>query len=141
MRVHSARGDAVVSKPIPAINRYRADLRELNFLLFEQFKIQEILPHFEGWDEDTIRTTLSEAYKWVCEVSGPINSTADTEGCHLENGAVTTPKGFKQAWKKLYEAGWKSIGVSSHYGGAGSPKTIQILVEEFLSGSNTAFTM
>jgi alkylation response protein AidB-like acyl-CoA dehydrogenase len=130
-----------VSKPIPAINRYRADLRELQFLLFEQFKLQDILPHFEGWDEDTIRTTLAEAYKWVCEVSGPLNSTADAEGCHLENGAVTTPKGFKEAWKKLYEAGWKSIGVSSHFGGAGSPKTVQILVEEFLSGANTAFTM
>src|SRR5215475_12350788 len=109
MRVHSARGDAAVSKPIPAINRYRADLRELHFLLFEQFKIEQVLGQgkFDGWDADSIRTTLSEAYKWVREVSGPLNATADAEGCHLEDGKVRTPKGFKEAWKSLYQAGWK----------------------------------
>ncbi len=132
-----------MSKPIPAINRYRADLRELSFLLFEQFKIEEVLGQgkFEGWDADAIKSTLTEAYKWVREVIGPLNATADAEGCHLENGAVRTPAGFKEAWKKLYEAGWKSIGVAEEFGGAGSPRTVQIVVEEMLSGANTAFTM
>ncbi|MDB4965925.1 MAG: Acyl-CoA dehydrogenase [Myxococcales bacterium] len=132
-----------MSKPIPAINRYRADLRELHFLLFEQIKIEEILGQgkFESWDADAIKSTLTEMYKWCREVTGPLNATADAEGCHLENGAVTTPKGFKEAWKKLYDAGWKSIGVDAEYGGAGAPRVVQLLVEEMLSGSNTAFSM
>jgi hypothetical protein len=132
-----------VSKPIPAINRYRADLRELSFLLFEQFGVDKILGqgHFEGWDADAIKSTLTEAYKWVREVIGPLNATADAEGCHLEGGKVTTPKGFKEAWKKLYEGGWKSVGVDAEYGGAGSPRVVQLLVEEFISGANTAFSM
>jgi alkylation response protein AidB-like acyl-CoA dehydrogenase len=132
-----------VSKPIPAINRYRADLRELQFLLFEQFKIDEILSQgqFEGWDADAIKSTLTEAYKWVRDVIGPLNATADAEGCHLEGGKVTTPKGFKDAWKKLYEGGWKSVGVDEEYGGAGSPRSVQLLVEEMISGANTAFSM
>jgi alkylation response protein AidB-like acyl-CoA dehydrogenase len=132
-----------VSKPIPAINRYRADLRELQFLLFEQFKIQDVLGQgkFDGWDADAIKTTLAEAYKWVREVSGPLNATADAEGCHLEDGKVRTPKGFKEAWKSLYEAGWKSLGVDPEYGGAGSPRSVQLLVEEMISGGNTAFSM
>ena len=52
-----------MSKPIPAINRYRADLRELQFLLFEQFMVEDVLGqgYFEGWDADQIMTTLSEA--------------------------------------------------------------------------------
>src|SRR4051812_27000018 len=106
MRVHSATGDAAVSKTIPAINRYRADLRELQFLLFEQFKIEEVLGKgaFDGWDADAIRSTLTECYKWVREVVGPLNATADAEGCHLEDGKVRTPAGFKDAWKKLYDA-------------------------------------
>src|SRR5262249_39584915 len=130
-------------KPIPAINRYRADLRELHFLLFEQFKIEQVLGQgkFDGWDADSIRTTLSEAYKWVREVSGPLNATADAEGCHLEDGKVRTPKGFKEAWKSLYQAGWKSLGVDPEYGGAGSPRSVQLLVEEMISGGNTAFSM
>ena len=132
-----------MSKPIPAINRYRADLRELTFLLFEQFKIEEVLGQgkFDGWDADSIRSTLTEAYKWMREVVGPLNATADAEGCHLENGKVRTPAGFKDAWKKLYETGWKSIGVDAEYGGAGSPRSVQLMVEEMLSGANTAFSM
>jgi len=132
-----------VSKPIPAINRYRADLREMQFLLFEQFKIDELLGKsaFDGCGADEIRSTLSEAYKWMREVVGPLNATADAEGCRLENGSVKTPRGFKEAWQKLYEAGWKSLGVDPHYGGAGAPKSLQILVEEMLSGANTAFSM
>ncbi len=124
-----------MSKPIPAINRYRADLREMQFLLFEQFKIEELLGKgaFEGWGADEIRSTLTEAYKWMREVVGPLNATADAEGCKLEDGQVKTPRGFKEAWTKLYEAGWKSIGVDSEYGGASSPTSVQILVEEMLS--------
>ena len=130
-------------KPIPAINRFRADLREMQFLLFEQFKIEELLGQgaFEGWGVDEIRSTLSECYKWTREVIGPLNATADAEGCHLEKDGVRTPKGFKEAWKSLYEAGWKSIGVDAEYGGAGSPKSVQLLVEEMISGANTAFSM
>jgi alkylation response protein AidB-like acyl-CoA dehydrogenase len=132
-----------VSKPIPAINRYRADLREFQFLLFEQFKVEELFAQgaFDGWGADEIRTTIAECYKWAKEVVGPLNATADAEGCHLEDGKVRTPSGFKDAWKKLYEAGWKSIAVDPEYGGAGSPKVVQLLVEEMLSGANTAFSM
>ncbi len=130
-------------KPIQAINRYKADLRELNFLLFEQFKIGELLGKapFEAWGEEEVKTSLAECYRFVREVTGPLNATGDHEGCRVEDGRVITPHGFKDAWKKLYEAGWKSIGVEAELGGAGSPRTVQILVEEMLSGANAAFNM
>jgi len=130
-------------KPIQAINRYRADLREFQFLLFEQFKVGEILGKapFEAWGEDEVKGSLAECYRFVREVTGPLNATGDHEGCRIENDRVVTPKGFKDAWKKLYEAGWKSIGVPTEHGGAGAPHSVQILVEEMLSGSNAAFNM
>src|SRR5678816_4141403 len=130
-------------KPIQAINRYKADLREFQFLLFEQFKIGEILGKapFEAWGEDEVKSSLAECYRFVKEVTGPLNATADHEGCRVEDGRVITPNGFKDAWKKLYEAGWKIIGVGPEHGGAGAPHTVQILVEEMLSGSNAAFNM
>lgn len=132
-----------MSKPVQKINRYKADLRELNFLLFEQFKIGELLGKapFEAWDEEQVRTSLSECYRWCRETIGPLNAVGDTEGCRLEDGRVKTPTGFKEAWKSLYEAGWKSIAVSADHGGAGSPHSIQILVEEMLNGANVAFAM
>jgi alkylation response protein AidB-like acyl-CoA dehydrogenase len=131
-----------VSKPIPAINRYKADLRELSFLLFEQFKLGEILGQapFDSWGADEVKSALAECYRFAREVTGPLNAVGDA-GCTFENGQVATPPGFKDAWKKLYEAGWKSIAVPPEHGGAGAPRSLQILIEEMLSGSNTAFSM
>ena len=111
-----------MTKPVQAINRYKADLREMSFLLFEQFKVGDVLGKapFEAWGEDEVKTTLGEVYRWVKEVTGPLNVVGDMQGCKLEGGRVVTPTGFKDAWNKLYEAGWNSIGVSPEYGGAGS---------------------
>ncbi|MGO9709820.1 MAG: acyl-CoA dehydrogenase [Polyangiaceae bacterium] len=131
-----------MSKPTQAINRYKADLREFSFLLFEQFKLAELLGKgpFEAWGEDEVKTSLAECYRWVREVIGPLNSVGD-QGCRLEGGRVQTPPGFQAAWKSLYESGWKSIAVDTEFGGAGAPHSLQILVEELISGANTAFSM
>jgi len=132
-----------VTKPIQTVNRYKADLREYFFLLFEQFKLGEVLGQepFEGWGEEEVRTSLAECYRFAREVLGPLNVVGDMTGCRLENGQVITPKGFKEAWKKITEAGWKSIGVSPEQGGAGAPRSVHVLVEEILSGANVAFNM
>ncbi len=125
------------------LNRYKADLREIQFLLFEQLKMGDLLgkPPFENWDAETAKTVLDETYRFACEVTGPYNAIGDAEGCRLEEGRVKTPTGFKEAWKKLYEAGWKSLAIPEEYGGQGAPHTLQATVEEFLSGSNTAWNM
>ncbi len=132
-----------MTKPIQAINRYKADLREMSFLLFEQFKLSDLLGKapYDAWGEEEVKSSLAECYRFCREVTGPLNVVGDIQGCRLEGGSVVTPKGFQEAWKKLYEAGWKSIGVSQDHGGAGSPRAVQVLVEELLSGSNAAFNM
>ena len=133
-----------MTKPVPTINRYKADIREFNFLAFEQFNLAAVLGNapFEAWAEDTVRTSFDECYRWVKEVTGPLNAIGDAEGTRLDDkGGVVTPHGFKDAWKKLYESGWRQIGTNPEYGGAGAPHTVQVLVEELLSGSNAAFNM
>jgi len=104
-----------VSKPIQTINRYKADLREWHFLLFEQFKLGELLGKepFAAWGVDEVKTSLAECYRFVREVTGPLNAVGDAQGCTLVDGKVKTPDGFQDAWKKMYEAGWKSISVKS----------------------------
>ena len=132
-----------MSKPISAINRYKANLREWNFVLFEQLRLHDLLGKgpYEAWGEDEIKTSLAECYKWVMDVFGPLNASGDAEGCKIVDGRVKTPTGFKEAWKKLYEAGWQTIGTKEAYGGSNAPRTLLVLVQELLSGSNTAFTM
>jgi alkylation response protein AidB-like acyl-CoA dehydrogenase len=125
------------------INRYKADLRDYQFLLFEQFKLDEILAldAYKDWGADQVKMVLDEAYRFVREITGPLNAVGDKEGCRIEDGRVKTPKGFKEAWKAVYENGWKAIGASAEHGGQGAPMPLQLCVEEMLTGSNTAFAM
>ncbi len=132
-----------MTKPVQAINRYKADLRDMFFLLFEQFKLGELLGKgpFEAWGEEEVRTSVTEGYRFVREVLGPLNVVGDIEGCKIENGRVITPTGFKDAWEKLFAAGWKTMSISPEFGGAGSPFSVQIMLEELMSGANAAFNM
>jgi alkylation response protein AidB-like acyl-CoA dehydrogenase len=124
------------------INRYKADLREVNFVLFEQCKLGEYLGKgpFAEWGEEEVRMTLNEAYRFATEVTGPLNAVGD-KGCKLVDGQVVTPEGFKDAWSKLYEMGFKSLSVSSEWGGQESPRLVAAAVGELLAGANAAFDM
>src|SRR5579871_1245192 len=124
-------------------NRYRADLREFHFCLFEQFKLGELLgkPPFVAWGEDEVRMAIAECYRFVCEVLGPLNAVGDETGCRLVDGQVVTPPGFKEAWAQLYEQGWKTIATDEEHGGQGGPYVLAVIIEELLSGANAAFTM
>src|SRR5262245_60640483 len=85
-------GHSVVGGPdvTTAINRYKADLRELRFVLFEQLKLDEILGRapFKSWGRDEVELVLTEAYRFCREVTGPLNPVGDRTGCRLENGQV-----------------------------------------------------
>jgi hypothetical protein len=126
-----------------AQNRYKADLREIRFLLFEQFKLGELLGKapFDSWGPDEVNLVLDQAYKFVCEVLGPLNASADRQGCRLENGQVHAPDGFKAAWDAIYEAQYKTIAADPEHGGQGAPHMLQVITEELITGANTSFSM
>ena len=126
-----------------AINRYRADLRDFRFLFFEQFDLPAVLgkePYAE-WSSDECNMVLDEVYRFVCDVTGPLNGTGDAQGCRLEDGRVVTPDGFKEAWDKIWEAGWRTIASPSRWGGQDAPGMLGSFVEEMLCGANTAFAL
>ena len=126
-----------------AQNRYKADLREVEFLLFEQFKMADILskPPYNNWGVDEVKMVLEATYEFATSVLGPLNAVGDREKCKLVDGHVVTPTGFKSAWKKLFEAGWRTLSGPEEFGGQGAPRTLQAVAEEFFSGANVAFMM
>ena len=65
------------------LNRYKADLRDLKFLLWEQFKLQDLLGKapYAAWGTEEVDTVLSEVYAWVQKVTGPYNAVGDHHGC------------------------------------------------------------
>jgi alkylation response protein AidB-like acyl-CoA dehydrogenase len=132
--------EAVVAQ---AINRYRADLRDFRFLFFEQFDLPSLLGKepFAEWGTEECDMVLDEVYRFVCDVTGPLNSSGDAQGCRLENGRVITPDGFKGAWDKVWESGWRTISAPSRWGGQDAPVMLGSFVEEMFCGANTAFTM
>ncbi len=125
------------------INRYKIDLRELSFVLIEQYGYAQITGQepFAAWGIDESQAVLKETYRFAREVLGPLNASGDREGCKVVEGQVITPKGFKDAWTKLYEGGFKTVSVDPSHGGQGAPAMLYALVEEMLSGANVAFNM
>src|ERR1700709_454677 len=118
--MRGSREEKAMSQPI---NRYKADLRDFQFLLFEQFKLDELLKlePYADWGVEQIKMVLDESYRFVKDTLGPLNAIGDQQGCRIEDGRVKTPKGFKEAWKALYEAGWKGIAQQPDHGGGGAP--------------------
>ena len=127
-----------------SVNRYRCDLRDMRFLLFEQFGLHELLgkgPYAE-WAREDVEMILEGVYEWSKDVIGPLNRIGDQEGCTLAaDGSVSTPTGFRDAYRSLYEAGWRGLGIEEEWGGQGGPLTLALLAGEMMSGANTAFNM
>ena len=117
-------------------NYYKANLRDLAFLVFEQFHLDELLGKapFANWGKDEVLTVFEEAYSWVQKYLGPINASGDEKGCTLDNGQVHVPPGFKEAWKALYDAGWRTLAIEEKHGGQAGPFSLAMLVEELMCG-------
>ena len=124
-------------------NYYKANLRDLSFLLFEQFHLDQLLEKapYKDWSKDTVLAVIEEAYGWAQKYLGPINGSGDAEGCRLEDGQVKVPAGFKQAWAELFKAGWRTLAIEESHGGQAGPFTLAMMVEEFMCGSCTSFNM
>lgn len=118
---------------------YTAPLRDMRFLLHELFDAPgqlAKLPGFEEVDADVLDAVLEECAKLCQDVLHPLNQSGDEEGCTFEDGVVTMPKGFKDAYKKYAEGGWCGLTASPAYGGQGLPETIDYLVAEMVGSAN-----
>ena len=123
---------------------YKAPVEDVSFLFNDVFQLDRYnnLPGFADASADVRDAILSEAAKLSEEVLQPLNRVGDLEGCKRhDDGSVTTPKGFKEAFKQLAEGGWLGLSAPAEYGGQGLPVTLSQVVNEFQCSANMAFTM
>jgi 3-(methylsulfanyl)propanoyl-CoA dehydrogenase len=121
---------------------YTAPTKDLQYVLHDVLNISAAdIPGFEDLDRDFTDAILGAAGKISAEVLAPLNAVGDQQGCRLENGIVTTPDGFKDAFAQMRENGWPSLDCDPEYGGQGMPYVIATAVGEMFSASNQAFTM
>jgi 3-(methylsulfanyl)propanoyl-CoA dehydrogenase len=122
------------------MSTYRAPLRDMQFVLRELAGVEEIakLPGYED-TTDVLDAILDEASTFATEVLSPLNQSGDKEGCTWNDGVVTTPKGFKEAYKQFAAAGWIGLPVAPEHGGQGLPQLLLGPTLEMWNAANIGF--
>ncbi len=120
---------------------YHAPVRDMLFAYYELQEGEDLrrLAGFEELDRETLEAILDQAGRFAGERLLPLNRNGDEAGCRWEDGRVTTPEGFKQAYRDFVEAGWNSIAIDPEYGGQGLPKSLHVLVDEMVCACNLSF--
>ncbi|WP_243790507.1 acyl-CoA dehydrogenase [Saccharopolyspora gloriosae] len=127
------------------MGHYKSNVRDLEFNLFELFKVQERLGTgaFEQSDEDTVRGVLSELNSLA---TGPL-AESFTEGDRTpakfdpKTHSVTLPEAFKKSYQQIQDGEWWRLGLADEIGGYGIPPTVQWATSELILGANPAVYM
>ena len=120
---------------------YKAPLNDIKFLLnnFLDLSNHQYILSNSDLEISDLEMVIDEAAKICEETLLPLNQSGDLEGCSFDKGKVTTPKGFKEAYKNFIENGWQGIKVNKNYGGQNLPYFMNMIVDEMVSSSNMSF--
>jgi hypothetical protein len=124
--------------------KYQAPLKDARFVLNEVFAAEQEWATMEATSEvnaELAEAILEEGARVTQAELLPLNLSGDAEGARFEEGRVTTPKGFKEAYRVLAEGGWMGLGGNPEYGGQGMPKMLTVAFEEMLYATNTSFAL
>ena len=123
---------------------YKAPLRDMRFVLHEVLDVGAVMKTLPGHEEVTAELmdqVLEEAAKFAENELFPLNRSGDEEGCRINNGEVTTPGGFKEAYKAYCEGGWPALDGDPAYGGQGLPHVLGMCVSEMTNSASLAWSM
>jgi hypothetical protein len=123
---------------------YRAPLRDMQFVLFDLFQVEQHYQTLPGASEvtlDLINPILEESAKFSEHVLQPLNQSGDKEGCIYQDGVVTTPKGFRDAYQQYIANGWPSLAASAEFGGQGLPYSLSAFTGEMLCSANLSWSL
>ncbi|QQD20746.1 acyl-CoA dehydrogenase [Venatoribacter cucullus] len=125
---------------------YKAPLREIKFVMDELLDMPAHYASIPAYADvatpDMVDAIINEGAKFCENVLSPLNRVGDIEGCtRHEDGSVTTPTGFKEAYKQFVEGGWPSLAHEVDHGGQGLPESLGIVMSEMVGSSNWSWGM
>lgn len=126
------------------MTHYQAPIADIKFLLeevFDYYPHYQKHPNFSEATPDLVNMVIDECDKFCQAELAPLYQSGDKEGCHFNQGEVTTPKGFKAAYDKYVEGGWQSLAHPVEYGGQGLPQSLGLIKNEMMGTANWAWTM
>ena len=123
---------------------YKVPMRDMQFIMNELLDFAghyEQIGKGEDADPDVVAAILEENTKFCENVLAPLNAVGDAQGCTWNDGAVTTPDGFKDAYEQFVEAGWPSMTHSPDIGGQGLPESLGTIMSEMIGTANWSWGM
>ncbi|TPH12931.1 acyl-CoA dehydrogenase C-terminal domain-containing protein [Litorilituus lipolyticus] len=123
---------------------YKAPVADINFLLkdvFGYYSHYQKFPEFEEATPDLVDAIFQECAKFCENELLPLYQSGDKEGCQFDNGVVTTPKGFKEAYQQYVEGGWQSLSHPVEHGGQGLPPSLGMVKSEMMGTANWSWAM
>lgn len=123
---------------------YKAPLRDMRFVAYDVFQAESLWatnPKLKDVSRDLVDAILEESAKFNENVIFPLNRSGDEEGCRIEGSVVSTPSGFKDAFRQYADGGWIGLGADPRWGGQGMPKTVTVMTDEILFGCNPSFAL
>ncbi|PQA81201.1 acyl-CoA dehydrogenase [Limnohabitans sp. TS-CS-82] len=123
---------------------YQPRLEDIQFILEKVLHVpQRIaeLPAFAEVDADLMNQVLDEAGKFVANEIAPLNRVGDEVGAQFNQGHVTMPPGFKDAYQAFWQSGWASLCTATEDGGQSLPAVLESVLYEWLSAANHGWTM
>ena len=117
---------------------FTAPVREQRLILDEVAQVGEIEG---GPDSETVDAVLEGAAALAEGEFAPLARIGDTLGSRWDNGVVTTPPGFKEAWNAFVEGGWMTLAAPEEHGGQGLPFVLSAALMDDLNAANVGFAL